>query len=82
MSFNFAGSDWQNLDWIEVGFYLPQICEDDPPEGTETLCSGNYEKALEIQDLTFEAVAVPEPALLSLIAAGALGAGVRRRYRS
>jgi hypothetical protein len=80
----FAGSAWQDLDWIEVGFYLPSFCGDDePPEGTEEICRSPFnDKALSIEELTFEAVPVPEPGLLSLFAAGALGVGVRRWRRS
>ena len=80
VTFNFAGSAWQDLDWIEVGFYLPEICEgNDPPRD---ICGTDTEKALVIQDLTFDANAVPEPALIWLLSAGAAVLGVRRRYRS
>lgn len=76
-SVDFVGGAWQDLAWIEVGFYLPEICETDP---FEVGCDPGTEKALLIEDLTF--AAVPEPGLLSLLAAGALGIGVRRRYRA
>ena len=78
----FGGSEWQNLDWIQVGFYIPQICEDGPSEEDEELCRPNTVNALALGALTFEADAVPEPGLLSLLAAGALGLGARRRYRA
>jgi len=75
------GSEWENLGSLELGFYLPAECDDaEPPE--DVICSPETEKGLAVDDLTFEADAVPEPALLSLLAAGALGVGVRRRYRS
>ena len=76
-SVDFVGGAWQDLTWIEVGFYLPEICETDPGN---VVCMPHTEKALIVEDLTF--AAVPEPGLLSLLAAGALGIGVRRRYRA
>jgi hypothetical protein len=63
------------LDWLEIGFYIASDCEFEE-------CSRTTEKALVVRDLSFNGHAVvPEPGLLSLLAAGALGAGLRR-YRS
>jgi len=74
-SIDFVGDEWRNLSWLGYGFYLPAECEsDDPPDGL--VCSVSTEKALILQDLTFEPV--PEPALVWLLAAGALSVGVRR----
>ena len=75
-SLDFAGNAWQEIEWLDVGFYLPQVCdEEEPPD--EQACNPDTEKALVIEDLRFEAV--PEPALLSLLVAGALSVAVRRR---
>lgn len=75
-SIDFVGDEWRNLSWLGYGFYLPAECEsDDPPDGLE--CSVSTEKALILQDLTFEPV--PEPALVWLLAAGVVSAAVRRR---
>ena len=75
-SIDFAGSAWQDVEWFDVGFYLPGICDEEEPPGGQ-VCNPSTEKALVIEDLRFEAV--PEPALVWLLAAGALAAGVRRR---
>lgn len=76
-SIDFVGAAWQDLAWIEVGFYIPDICLTDPFDDS---CNLNVEKALIVEDLTF--AAAPEPGLLALLAAGALGVGVRRRSRA
>jgi hypothetical protein len=74
-SLDLSGSSWQDIEWLEVGFYLPEICDgEDPPED---VCTPYTEKALLIEELEFEAV--PEPALVSLLATGILAAAVRRR---
>jgi hypothetical protein len=74
---DFSGSAWQDIQWLEVGFYLPEICDgEDPPDD---VCTPYTEKALVIETLQFEAV--PEPALVSLLATGALALAVRRRRR-
>jgi hypothetical protein len=79
LSIEFSGDEWSNLEWLEYGFYLPEACEsDDPPQ--DDLCRRGREKDLTLRDLTFEPV--PEPALVSLLTVGALGVGVRRRFRS
>jgi len=75
-SLDFVGSAWQGIEWLEVGFYLPAVCDDeDPPD--DDVCDPDTEKALVIEDLQFEAV--PEPALLSLLVAAGLVAARRRR---
>lgn len=75
-SLDLSGDAWQDIQWLDVGFYLPGICDEgDPPD--DQICNPGTEKALVIEDLRFEAV--PEPALVWLLAAGALSVGVRRR---
>ena len=74
LSIDFFGDEWRNLSWLGYGFYLPDVCEsDDPPLD---VCDPNTEKALILEDLTFEPV--PEPAVMWLLAAGALSVAVRR----
>jgi hypothetical protein len=79
VSIDFAGPLWQGIESFEVGFYLPDICDSDDPPDHQQICDPYTEKALVIQDLSFNAV--PEPALVWLLSAGGLGLGVRRRYR-
>jgi hypothetical protein len=76
-SLDFTGSAWQDIEWLDVGFYLPGICDGEEPPDDPDVCDTSTEKALVIEDLEFEAV--PEPALVSLLAAGALAFAVRRR---
>jgi hypothetical protein len=71
---DFVGDEWRNLSWLEIGFYLPAACEGDDPPGGQ-VCSPFTEKALILQDLTFEPV--PEPAVTWLLAAGAAGVAAR-----
>jgi hypothetical protein len=71
-SVDFAGAAWHDLAWMEVGFYLPEICEgDEPPDG---ICNLYTEKALVVENLTF----VPEPALTVLLGAAIATAFGRR----
>ena len=76
-SVELSGNAWQDIQWLEVGFYLPESCDGAEPPDDERICSPYTEKALVIEDLQFEAV--PEPALISLLATGALALALRRR---
>jgi hypothetical protein len=77
---NFSGPLWENLAWMDFGFFTPAACQsDDPPDG----CDGQTEKALIPQDLTFQPVPdVPEPAAVALLGAGVLSMIARRRRSS
>jgi hypothetical protein len=79
---NFSGDEWKALSFLEIGVYQPDECRDlgEFPEDPPHACVLDQEHALVIEDLTFSPV--PEPGLLSLVAAGLLGAAVRRRSRS
>ena len=80
-SIHFAGSEWEDLVWLEFGFYLPDECYgDEPPE--DDICNPETEKALVPEDLTFEhARSAPEPAVATLLAAGIASMGWRRATR-
>lgn len=75
---DFVGDAWHDLAWIEVGFYLPEICEEDTPPDNEPICDPYTEKALVVDHLTFEGHAVPEPALTALLGT-AIAAAIGRR---
>ena len=79
---NFSGDEWKGLTFLEIGVYKPDECLDlgEFPEDPPHACVFDQEHALVIEDLTFSPV--PEPGLLSLLAAGVLGVAVRRRSRS
>ena len=73
-SIGLSGSQWTDLDWLEIGFYIAGDCE-------ERECETDTEKAFWVEDLSFEGHSVPEPSLIVLIGAG-IGAVGRRRYRA
>jgi hypothetical protein len=77
---DFSGDEWKALRWLEIGVFQPDECRDEFPEDLPHACDFNHEHALELEDLTFRPV--PEPPLLALLGAVALGAGVRRWRRS
>ena len=77
---NLVGPLWEDISWIQFGFYQPEACaSNDPPN--DGSCEA-HEQALTVESLTFDAVplAVPEPAA-AVMAAAALCAVLRRRAR-
>jgi hypothetical protein len=72
---SFAGPEWTDIAWMNVGLYRPDACGD--PE-TNQGCN-NGEQFLDLLSLTFEAAPIPEPASVVLLGAGLLA--VARRYR-
>jgi hypothetical protein len=73
-SISLSGSEWTDLSWLEIGFYIAGDCED-------AECETATEKAFWVEDLSFEGHSVPEPSLIVLIGAG-IGAVGRRRYQA
>ena len=77
-----SGSEWENIAWLSIGIYRPDVCDEDP----ELDCPST-ETAITVDYLTFSGhpAAVPEPALAALIgtaitaALGRRGISVRRR---
>lgn len=81
-SIHFAGSEWEDLAWLEFGFYLADECYGGDPPEDEDICDPATEKAFVVGDLTFEhPPSVPEPALVTLLAAGFASVGWRRATR-
>ena len=79
---NFGGPEWEDITSLEIGFYLPPICETGTPDEIDAAgvnCSLFQEKALVPESLTFQAV--PEP-MLSLLCATGIGLAVRRGRRA
>lgn len=73
---NLSGSEWEDLGWLEIGFYIADNCDEEFDE-----CDIATEKAFSVEDLTFEGHAVPEPSLIVLIGAGICAVG-RRKYHA
>ena len=74
---NFSGSEWEDLSWLEIGFFKPAECF----EHEDEFECRDREQGASVESLTFEAHAVPEPSLIVLIGAG-LGAIGRRKYHA
>ena len=72
---NFAGPEWTNIEWMEIGLFLSDAC-DDPESGVD--CDRG-EQRLSIRSLTFDADPIPEPASVVLLGTGFLA--LIRRYR-
>jgi hypothetical protein len=71
----FAGPEWTDISWMNVGLFIPDGC-DDPESGLR--CDAG-EQALSIYSLTFDAQPIPEPASVVLLGTGLLA--LARRYR-
>ena len=70
----FAGAEWTDIAWIQVGLFFPDACGD-PQSGLQC---GPGEHTLYVQRLHYEAV--PEPAVVWLLGAG-LFMSIRNRRR-
>jgi hypothetical protein len=70
---NFAGPQWTDIAWMYVGLYIADECAD--PEAD---CSPG-EQQLSLENLTFAAEPIPEPAAVLLVGSGLLA--LVRRYR-
>ena len=70
-SVSLSGSVWEDLSWLEIGFYIADDCED-------VECEVATEKAFWVEDLTFEGRAVPEPALTAVLGTAIAAAFGRR----
>ena len=77
-SIDLIGDEWRNLSWLEYGFYMPAACDDANPPA-DLVCDTATEKALFLENLTFEPV--PEPAVVWLLGAAAAGVAGRARLR-
>jgi hypothetical protein len=71
----FAGPEWTDIAWMNIGLYRPDACGD--PETDRGCTSG--EQFLDLYSLTFDADPIPEPASVVLLGAGLLA--LARRYR-
>jgi hypothetical protein len=69
----FTGPEWTDIEWIYVGLYLADECGDILSD-----CRG-FERGLDINRLTFDAVPIPEPASVLLLGPALLA--LVRRYR-
>ena len=73
----FAGAEWTDIAWMEVGLFYPDAC-DDPESGLD--CGGG-EQGLTVERVRFEAD-VPEPASTLLLGTGLVALMRRRRARA
>ena len=81
VSLMFAGSDWEDVEWMQLGFYQLAACSEAvPPEDLEC---GHQLRIISSPALTFDAElqSVPEPVLSALLGA-AVAAGLVRRRRA
>ena len=77
---DFSGAAWQDLAWIDIGVYFPDECRSGEPPEDEDVCDPATERALVVEELTFQPVPdVPEPAIPALLAVAALAVRLRRR---
>lgn len=73
----FSGDEWADLEWLQIGVYIPDECESAGFPDEPHACDFGHEHALQLRELTFEPV--PEPPIVWLLGAAAAGFGARSR---